>query len=44
MWATVLQLVGLVLVVACATVLSLAAGGVAVGVALMYVGLAMERD
>ena len=44
MRASVMQLVGLVIFIGCAGALSLFAGGAALGGAIVYVGLAMERD
>jgi hypothetical protein len=44
MFASVLQALGLVAVVGCGFVLGAAQGGIATGVAAVYVGLAMERD
>ena len=44
MFATLLQLLGLTLGVAGAFLVAPAAGVVAVGVVVVFVGLAMERD
>jgi hypothetical protein len=44
MLASLLQVAGLVAVVVCASLISVLAGGMAVGAVFVYVGAAMERD
>ena len=44
MFASVLQALGLLVVVGCGFVLGVAQGGIALGVSAVYVGLAMERE
>lgn len=44
MIASVLQALGLAVATGCAFALGVAQGGIAAGVSMVYVGLAMERD
>lgn len=44
MRAAIVQVAGLLTIVASAMTVSLAAGGIAVGAVFVYVGLAMERE